>query len=79
MLGQYLKAAREAAGMTQMDLATRLRVSQSKVSGIEVGRNAVGADDLSAWSSALQLTDEQRLEALRLAGLPRESVQPGAA
>ena len=79
MLGPFLRATREQLGLTQTALADTLGVSQGTVSAVECGRVGLGLDDFADWSAALHLTDEQRLEALRLAGLPRESVQPGAA
>jgi transcriptional regulator with XRE-family HTH domain len=65
-LGQRLRAAREAAGLTGSELATRLGAGwrQPKVSKIENGRQLIGLDELQAWATATD-TDPAPLLALR--------------
>lgn len=43
-LGRDLKAAREHAGLTQSELAKKLKKAQATVSGSESGKIRVGAD-----------------------------------
>ncbi|MCK5802547.1 MAG: helix-turn-helix transcriptional regulator, partial [Lentisphaeria bacterium] len=46
-LGQRLKGAREACGMTQDDVARQLSVSRSTVAQMELGNRAVTGIELS--------------------------------
>lgn len=61
-LGRNLRQARESAGLTQEELAARLRKSQPMVSGAESGRVKVGA----AYVKAV----------LRACGLPNDWAPP---
>jgi transcriptional regulator with XRE-family HTH domain len=65
-LGQRLRAAREAAGLTGSELATRLGASwrQPKVSKIENGRQLITIEELHAWAAATT-ADPAPLLALR--------------
>jgi transcriptional regulator with XRE-family HTH domain len=53
-LGQRLRAAREASGLTGSELAHRLGAGwrQPKVSKIENGRQLITVDELNAWAAA---------------------------
>jgi transcriptional regulator with XRE-family HTH domain len=48
-----LKEAREASGLTQIDLAARLRMTQSQVSKCERGERRLDLIELHAWCQAL--------------------------
>jgi transcriptional regulator with XRE-family HTH domain len=65
-LGQRLRAAREASGLTGSELAARLGVGwrQPKVSKIETGRQLITVEELHAWASATE-ADSAPLLALR--------------
>jgi transcriptional regulator with XRE-family HTH domain len=65
-LGQRLRAAREASGLTGSELANRLGSGwrQPKVSKIENGRQLIPVDELHAWAAATD-ADPAPLLALR--------------
>jgi transcriptional regulator with XRE-family HTH domain len=48
-----LKEAREASGLTQVDLADRLGMTQSQVSKCERGERRLDLIELQAWCQAL--------------------------
>lgn len=48
-----LKEAREASGLTQIDLANRLGMTQSQVSKCERGERRLDLIELKAWCEAL--------------------------
>lgn len=50
-----LKEARETSGLTQMDLANRLGMTQSQVSKCERGERRLDLIELRAWCQALGL------------------------
>lgn len=50
---RVLRAAREDAGVTQIDLAKRLRLTQSVVSKCERGERRLDIIELRAWCDAL--------------------------
>jgi transcriptional regulator with XRE-family HTH domain len=50
-VGARLRAAREAKGLTQDDVAQRLKKSQANLSQYENGRREAGYETLSALSS----------------------------
>lgn len=52
---ELLKAARLAASVTQMDLASRLGIEQSVVSKCERGARRLDILELRAWLAALQV------------------------
>jgi transcriptional regulator with XRE-family HTH domain len=62
-LGQELRALREAAGLSGMELARRTGISQSKVSRVEHAQQLPAAADLQAWAKAT------RASRLQVAGL----------
>jgi transcriptional regulator with XRE-family HTH domain len=54
--GQWLKSAREAKGLTQRELARRIRVDYyTFISQVESGRGRVPPDRYVAWAAALDL------------------------
>lgn len=54
-LGQLLQAARKARHMTQAELASRVRLSQSRISQLEKDPAELSAERLLAWCSTLGL------------------------
>ncbi len=54
-LGQLLLSARKARKISQAALASRLRLSQSRVSHLEQHANELSVAQLMAWCSALGL------------------------
>lgn len=48
-----LKEAREASGLTQIDLAARLNMTQSQVSKCERGERRLDLIELHAWCLAI--------------------------
>jgi transcriptional regulator with XRE-family HTH domain len=59
-LGNTLRAAREAAGLTQAELAEKLGKAQPNVSGAEAGRVRVGEKYVSAVLKACGLPPDWR-------------------
>ncbi len=51
-LNQRLRRLRQDAGLTQIDLADRLNISQSYISKIERGFTRIPADEAIEWASA---------------------------
>lgn len=54
-LGLLLQSARKARGMTQAQLAARVRLSQSRISQLEKDPAELSAERLLAWCSTLGL------------------------
>jgi HTH-type transcriptional regulator/antitoxin HipB len=54
-LGQILQAARKARKLSQATLASRIGLSQSRVSHLELNAQDLSAEQLLAWCSALDL------------------------
>jgi transcriptional regulator with XRE-family HTH domain len=65
-LGQELRALREAAGLSGMELARRTGISQSKVSRIEHAQQLPSAADLEAWAKATRTGATRRAELAEL-------------
>jgi transcriptional regulator with XRE-family HTH domain len=51
-LKSFLRQMREAAGLTQIELATRLRVPQSFIYKSETGIRRVDITEFAAWAKA---------------------------
>jgi transcriptional regulator with XRE-family HTH domain len=51
-----LRATREASGLTQIDLAKRLRATQSFVSKCERGERRLDVAELVQWCTALDIS-----------------------
>ncbi len=75
----YLRSLRMAKGLTQRDVGDRIGYAQTSISDIEAGTNRVSVQVLTPWLDALEATDAERLEALRLAGEPPDDAAPEAA
>ena len=62
MIGNNVRTRREAAGMTQVDLAKRVDAIQSTISGIETGERQPSVDMLLrlAWALDCSLDDLAR-------------------
>lgn len=54
-LGATLQAARKAQGLTQLALASRIGLSQSRVSHLELHAQELSVEQLLAWCAALGL------------------------
>ncbi|WP_426284685.1 helix-turn-helix domain-containing protein [Luteibacter sp. E-22] len=54
-LSSLLQAARKVQGLTQAALATRLGLSQSRVSHLELNAQDLSVEQLLAWCAALGL------------------------
>ena len=54
-LGSMLQAARKAQGLTQSALASRIGLSQSRVSHLELNAHQLSVEQLLAWCAALGL------------------------
>ncbi|NYT23647.1 helix-turn-helix transcriptional regulator [Alcaligenaceae bacterium] len=54
-LGSVLQAARKAQGLTQSALASRIGLSQSRVSHLELNARELSVEQLLAWCAALGL------------------------
>jgi len=68
-LATRLQQLREVAGLTTYQLASRLGVSQSKVSKIENARVAVSVRDVEAWARATGVSPEKTTELVERAEL----------
>ncbi len=55
-IGARLRAAREARGLTQDELATKVGVVRTDISGIENDRISVGAVRLARFAEALEVS-----------------------
>jgi hypothetical protein len=65
-LGAEMRAARVAAGLSQPDLAKKLRKSQSMIAGVEAGRIAAGARYVAAVLRACKLPKDWKRPASEL-------------
>lgn len=54
-LGAMLQAARKAQGLTQSMLASRIGLSQSRVSYLELNTHDLSVEQLMAWCAVLGL------------------------
>ena len=54
-LGSVLQAARKAQRLTQSALASRIGLSQSRVSHLELNAHELSVEQLLAWCAALGL------------------------
>lgn len=74
-LGEMIKELRQARGIRQRDLASRLGIQPSVISSIETGaRRHVGEKMVLRISAALNLSDPEKkklIEARKLAGAER--------
>jgi transcriptional regulator with XRE-family HTH domain len=55
IIGQRIRAAREAVGLTQLALAERMDVSQPVIAALEAGRGNPTVGQLAAVAKALQV------------------------
>ena len=65
-VGAVFRRHRDDRGLTQEEFATLVGARQADVSRLERGQGRFRADTLLKWCRALELTDEQRSEILRL-------------
>jgi transcriptional regulator with XRE-family HTH domain len=67
LLGTHLRRLREARGISAQDAARSIRASESKISRIELGRNAVRELDIADLLSLYGVTGDERSELLSIA------------
>jgi len=72
LAGQRIRAAREQVGITQAELAERMRISQPVVAALEAGRGNPTVGQLAAVAAALQVGLE--IEFPLLPATPRPGV-----
>jgi transcriptional regulator with XRE-family HTH domain len=75
LLGAQLRRLREARGITAQEAARAIRGSESKISRIELGRNAVREIDIADLLTLYGITD--RTEREQLLSLSSRANQPG--
>ena len=75
LLGTQLRRLREARGITAQEAARAIRGSESKISGIELGRTSVREVDIIDLLSLYGITDPAERE--ELLGLASQANQPG--
>ena len=75
LLGTQLRRLREARGVTAHDAAVAIRGSESKISRIELGRNAVREVDIADLLNLYGITD--RAEREQILSLAARANQPG--
>jgi transcriptional regulator with XRE-family HTH domain len=69
-LRAFLIEARDKAGLRQIELAKRLRRSQSYVSYVETGQKLVDVVELMEWAEAIGFDARDAIK--RLARVPRK-------
>ncbi|HWG01169.1 MAG TPA: helix-turn-helix transcriptional regulator [Trebonia sp.] len=74
LLGSHLRRLREAKGITAKEAATAIRASESKISRIELGRNAIREIDVLDLLTLYGVTPEEKEQLLKLA---EQANQPG--
>jgi transcriptional regulator with XRE-family HTH domain len=75
LLGTQLRRLREARGITAQEAAHEIRASESKISRMELGRNAVREVDIADLLSLYGITDPAERE--QLLSLASQANQPG--
>jgi transcriptional regulator with XRE-family HTH domain len=75
LLGAQLRRLREARGISAQDAARAIRGSESKISRIELGRNAVREIDIADLLTLYGITDKTERE--QLLSLASRANQPG--
>lgn len=74
-LGSELRQARTLAGLSGRDLASKIQLSQSKVSRIESGAALPTLPEVLSWADAVQMSDERRSVVLALTEAAHTSIQ----
>lgn len=62
-----LRETRERAGLTQIDVAARLKVTQVFISKCEGGQRRLDLIELRAWCKAMDVSTSKFLDAVELA------------
>jgi transcriptional regulator with XRE-family HTH domain len=75
LLGTQLRRLREARGITAQEAAREIRASESKISRMELGRNAVREVDVADLLTLYGITDPAERE--QLLSLASQANQPG--
>lgn len=74
VLGEELRRLREACGLTLSQVVSRIGISESHLSRMEVGKRAPSPEDISALLVIYGVTGVERLEML---ALTKKAGQPG--
>jgi transcriptional regulator with XRE-family HTH domain len=64
VLAAFLAKQRKAAGLTQKDLAKKLKRSQDYVSDVETGQKIIGVVELMEWAHAVGFDARSAIKAL---------------
>jgi transcriptional regulator with XRE-family HTH domain len=64
-LAAFLAKQRKAAGMTQKDLAKKLKRGQDYVSDVDAGEKIVGVVELIEWAEAVGFDARSAIKALQ--------------
>lgn len=67
LLLEVLRTAREAAGLTQVEVASRLAVTQTFVSKCERGERRLDIIELRSWCGALGIKIDELIRSLEMA------------
>jgi transcriptional regulator with XRE-family HTH domain len=77
-LREHLKNLRRQAGLTQIEIATRLKLDQSYVSKIERGERYVDVLFYVDWCRACSIKTNKAIALLEKAALASEARQPAS-
>lgn len=72
---RVLRETRERAGLTQVDIASKLNVTQVFISKCEGGQRRLDLIELRAWCTAMGASTAEFLEAVELAIAPEGEMQ----
>ncbi len=78
-IGEVMRTARQNLGVSQLDLALRLGISQRHVSFVETGRSRPSRDLILNWMAEMRAPDSIRNVALHRAGFALASAAPAPA
>jgi len=59
LFGQHLRNLRDAAGLSQEELALRAEIARNYIGGIEAGERSVGLDVVFALADALHVSSRE--------------------
>jgi transcriptional regulator with XRE-family HTH domain len=76
LVGQRIRSAREEVGLTQLQLADRMDVSQPVIAALESGRGNPTIGQLAAVAGALQVGLDVDFPLLAATPRPGETVAP---
>ncbi|WP_159700100.1 helix-turn-helix domain-containing protein [Massilia sp. 9I] len=73
---KVLRETRERAGLTQVDIAAKLNVTQVFISKCEGGQRRLDVIELRAWCNALGISTAEFISAVELAIVRTDEVRP---